>query len=33
VMITLGVGFITGGPSLTVTPTPEGVSPHLEVHG
>jgi drug/metabolite transporter (DMT)-like permease len=33
VMITLGVGFITGGPSLTVTATPEGVSPHLEVHG
>ena len=32
IMITLGVGFITGGPSLTVTPTPEGVSPHLEVH-
>lgn len=32
VMITFGVGFITGGPSLTVTPTPEGVSPHLEVH-
>jgi len=32
IMITAGVGFITGGPSLTVTPTPEGVSPHLEVH-
>lgn len=32
-MITFGVGFITGGPSLTVTPTPEGVSPHLEAHG
>jgi drug/metabolite transporter (DMT)-like permease len=31
-MITFGVGFITGGGSLTVTPTPEGVSPHLEVH-
>ena len=31
-MITFGVGFITGGPSLTVTPTPEGVSPHIEVH-
>jgi len=31
-MISLGVGFITGGPSLTVTPTPEGPSPHLEVH-
>src|SRR6185312_1536294 len=32
VMISLGVGLITGGPSLTVMPTPEGVSPHLEVH-
>ena len=32
IMITAGVGFITGGPSLTVTPTPEGVSPHLEAH-
>jgi drug/metabolite transporter (DMT)-like permease len=32
IMITAGVGFITGGPSLTITPTPEGVSPHLEVH-
>jgi drug/metabolite transporter (DMT)-like permease len=31
-MISLGVGFITGGPSLTVAPTPEGVTPHLEVH-
>jgi drug/metabolite transporter (DMT)-like permease len=30
-MITVGVGFIAGGPSLTVTPTPEGVAPHLEV--
>jgi len=32
IMISLGVGFITGGPSLTVAPTPEGVAPHLEVH-
>jgi drug/metabolite transporter (DMT)-like permease len=32
VMISLGVGFITGGPSLTVAPTPEGVSSHLEMH-
>lgn len=32
VMITFGVGFITGGPSLTVTATPEGISPHLEMH-
>lgn len=32
-MISFGVGFITGGPSLTVTPTPEGVSPHLEIQG
>jgi len=32
IMISLGVGFITGGPSLTVTPTPEGIAPHLEVH-
>ena len=32
IMITAGVGFITGGPSLTITPTPEGVSPHLEAH-
>ena len=32
IMITAGVGFITGGPSLTVIPTPEGVSPHLEAH-
>lgn len=31
-MITLGVGFIAGGPSLTVSATPEGVSPHLETH-
>ena len=31
-MISLGVGFITGGPSLTVRPTPEGIAPHLEVH-
>jgi len=29
-MITAGVGFVTGGPSLTVTPSPEGPSPHLE---
>jgi drug/metabolite transporter (DMT)-like permease len=32
-MITIGVGFIAGGPSLTVRATPEGVAPHLEVHG
>lgn len=32
VMISLGVGLITGGHSLTVVPTPEGVTPHLEVH-
>jgi drug/metabolite transporter (DMT)-like permease len=32
VLISLGVGLITGGHSLTVVPTPEGVSPHLEVH-
>jgi drug/metabolite transporter (DMT)-like permease len=32
IMITLGVGFITGGGSLTVTPTPEGIAPHVEVH-
>ena len=32
VMISLGVALITGGPSLTIIPTPEGVSPHLEVH-
>lgn len=32
VMITLGVGFITGGGSLTVAPTPEGIAPHVEVH-
>jgi len=31
-MITGGVGFVTGGPSLTVTPTPEGPTPHVEVH-
>lgn len=31
-MITAGVGFITGGPSLTVTPAPEDPTPHLEVH-
>ncbi|PYY01020.1 MAG: hypothetical protein DMG64_15655 [Acidobacteria bacterium] len=31
-MITVGVGFVTGGPSLTVTPTPEGPTLHLEVH-
>src|SRR5215470_15974525 len=31
-MITAGVGFITGGPSLTATPTPEGASPHVEAH-
>ncbi|MFL6437286.1 MAG: EamA family transporter [Terriglobales bacterium] len=30
IMITLGVGFITGGPSLTVAPTPEGISPHIK---
>src|SRR5215469_2275756 len=28
IMITLGVGFITGGGSLTVAPTPEGIAPH-----
>lgn len=32
IMITFGVGFITGGGSLTVTPTPEGIAPHVEVH-
>lgn len=32
IMITLGVGFITGGGSLTVAPTPEGIAPHVEVH-
>lgn len=32
-MISFGVGFITGGPSLTVSATPEGVSPHVELHG
>ena len=31
-MIMVGVGFVTGGPSLTVTPTPEGPTLHLEVH-
>lgn len=31
-MIAAGVGFITGGPSLTVAATPEGISPHLEAH-
>lgn len=30
-LISVGVGFITGGPSLTVAPTPEGVAPHIEV--
>ena len=29
IMITLGVGFITGGGSLTVSP--EGMAPHVEV--
>ena len=32
IMITVGVGFIARGGSLTVAPTPEGVSTHLEVH-
>lgn len=32
IMITLGVGFVTGGGSLTVAPTPEGIAPHVEVH-
>lgn len=32
ILITVGVGFIAGGPSLTVSATPEGVSPHLETH-
>jgi drug/metabolite transporter (DMT)-like permease len=32
-MISFGVGFITGGPSLTISPTPEGISPHVELHG
>ena len=32
IMITLGVGFIAGGGSLTVAPTPEGIAPHVEVH-
>jgi drug/metabolite transporter (DMT)-like permease len=31
-MISFGVGFITGGGSLTVTPSPEGLAPHLEAH-
>ena len=31
-MITAGVGFIAGGPSLTVSPTPEDISPHVEAH-
>jgi uncharacterized membrane protein len=29
-MISVGVGFITGGGSLTVAATPEGLTPHLE---
>jgi drug/metabolite transporter (DMT)-like permease len=33
ILISFGVGFITGGPSLTVAPTPEGDMPHLKVHG
>jgi drug/metabolite transporter (DMT)-like permease len=32
IMITLGVGFIAGGGSLTVAPTPEGIAPHVEMH-
>lgn len=32
IMITVGVGFIARGGSLTVAPTPEGISPHIEVH-
>lgn len=32
VMISVGVGFIAGGPSLTVSATPEGIAPHLEVN-
>jgi len=32
IMITLGVGFVAGGGSLTVAPTPEGIAPHVEVH-
>jgi len=31
-MITAGVGFIAGGPSLTVSPTPQGISPRAEAH-
>ena len=31
-MISFGVGFITGGPSLTVSPTPEGLEPHVGTH-
>lgn len=31
-MISVGVGFITGGGSLTISPTPEGLSPHVEAH-
>lgn len=31
-MISVGVGFIAGGPSLTVSVTPEGVAPHVDVH-
>ena len=30
-MISFGVGFIAAGPSLTVSPTPEGLEPHVEV--
>ena len=32
VMISFGVGFITGGPSLTVSATPEGIEPHVDLH-
>jgi len=32
VMISFGVGFITGGPSLTVSATPEGIEPHVDFH-
>jgi drug/metabolite transporter (DMT)-like permease len=31
-MISVGVGFIAGGPSLTVSATPEGIAPHVEVN-
>ena len=31
IMISFGVGFITGGPSLTVSATPEGLEPHVEM--